>query len=230
MCPAGVLIRKGAEANLYREGSALVKDRISKGYREAALDYAIRKARTKAEAKLLSRAREAGVLVPRVLGSEEFSLSMDFVDGPRVKDALCRKNMKALCSAIGSSVARLHNAGIIHGDLTTSNMIIIDAKTAKATKAAGVGPHKSNEGKESPDGKAPRVCFIDFGLGFFSGKTEDKATDIHLMSEAFESTHCEIAEECFKAFLSAYSRSAEGAKETIGRLAQIEKRGRYVKR
>lgn len=222
------LIRKGAEANLYRDGSALVKDRIRKGYREASLDYAIRKARTKAEAKLLSRARDAGVLVPRVLGSEEFILSMDFVDGPRVKDMLSRKNFKALCTKIGESVARLHNAGIIHGDLTTSNMIVTDTmKTAKATKAAGAGPRN---GRESRDSKAPRVCFIDFGLGFFSDKTEDKATDIHLMSEAFESTHCEISEECFKAFLSAYSRSAEGAKETISRLAQIEKRGRYVKR
>ena len=92
----------------------------------------------------------------------------------------------------------LHNSAIIHGDLTTSNMIL---------------------NKE--------IYLIDFGLSFFSEKSEDKAVDLHLLKEALESKHYKIWEDAFKIVLEAYRKEAKRASETLKRLEQVEKRGRY---
>jgi len=92
----------------------------------------------------------------------------------------------------------LHNHLIIHGDLTTSNMIL---------------------NKE--------IYFIDFGLSFFSEKAEDKAVDLHLLKEGLESKHYRIWEECFRCALEAYRKEANKSSETLKRLEIVEKRGRY---
>lgn len=196
------LIRKGAEANIYKSGKVLIKDRIKKGYRVSQLDEFIRKRRTKKEAKLLQRASRAGVLVPKVLHEDKFILNIEFIEGERIKDVLNEKNYKEICKKIGESVAKLHKDEIIHGDLTTSNIIL----------------------------KSKDIYFIDFGLGFFSRKIEDKATDLHLLEEAFESTHFKIADKAFDIVLKEYKKNYEKPKEVLKRLEDIRKRGRYVKR
>lgn len=196
------LIRKGAEANLYRNNEILVKDRVKKGYRVFKLDEYIRKTRTKKEAKLLQAASRAGVLVPKVLHEEKFILEIEFIDGKRIKDILNEKNYKELCKEIGELIVNLHKNDIIHGDLTTSNMIL-----------------KNN-----------KIYFIDFGLGFSSKKIEDRATDLHLLEEAFESTHFKIAKKAFDIVLKEYKKNYDKSKEVLKRLEDIRKRGRYVKR
>ncbi len=196
------LIRKGAEANLYRDGDKLLKQRIAKGYRAPSLDERIRKSRTKSEAKLLQKARDAGVFAPKVLRTEKFDLTIDYIDGPRVKDELDKKNFKGICEKIGKAIGTMHSSDIIHGDLTTSNMILY-------------GGH---------------VYFIDFGLGFISPSVEDKAVDLHLISEALESTHHEIATEAFETVLNGYKKTYAKAKEVVKRMMVVESRGRYVKR
>ena len=122
---------------------------------------------------------------------------MSNIPGLLVKNIL-EKKYKKLSKEIGEKVAILHNKGIIHGDLTTSNMIF---------------------NKE--------ICFIDFGLSFFSHKTEDKAVDLHLLKQALESKHYKIWEKAFKLALESYKNKAKNSDEIIKRLQKVEKRGRY---
>lgn len=196
------LINIGAEARISLDNDYILKERISKGYREKELDLKIRKQRTKKEARLIQRAARTGIAVPKVLDSSDFSIKMEFIDGLRMKDILDTGNMKVLCAEIGKTIAKLHNDSIIHGDLTTSNMIYKDSK----------------------------VYFIDFGLGFISSKIEDKATDIHLLEEAIESTHYKIASSALLIVFDSYRRHCKDSAEIFERLKQIKLRGRYIKR
>lgn len=191
----------GAEAVLRKEGRLLVKDRIKKGYRIHQLDEKIRKARTKAESKLLREARRAGVLTPHIIDESGYNIKMEFIAGKKVKDILDKNNMAVICRAIGESVAKLHNRDIIHGDLTTSNMIL----------------------------KGDKLYIIDFGLGFFSSRPEDKATDLRLLKQALESTHFSLLPRAWQIILNAYRRHYP-SEEVIKVLQRIEKRGRYKER
>ena len=94
------------------------KDRASKGYRIAELDERLRRERTRAEARLLHKAKLAGVDCPVVLEVEEFRLTMGFIEGERPK-------MSALeAREAGKMLALLHSAGVIHGDFTPANLIL----------------------------------------------------------------------------------------------------------
>ena len=197
-----MIIAKGAEATISLKGKEIVKERVKKGYRIQQLDEPLRKKRNRTEAALLREARRAGIPVPQVFEESEFLVEMEFVDGIKVRDALNENNCKELAEKIAVSVAKLHDRDIIHGDLTTSNMIL----------------------------KGDTIFFIDFGLGFFSGKIEDKATDLYLLHEALESTHFSVQEKAWKAILHAYSEGFTGADKVIKTLAEIEKRGRYRER
>ena len=77
--------------------------------------------------------------------------------------------------------------------------------------------------------KENKIFFIDFGLSFFSDKTEDKAVDLHLLKKALESKHYKIFEECFKAALEGYKKS-DNYEAIIKRFQIVEKRGRYKER
>ncbi len=166
------LIAQGAEAKIYQSGDKIVKDRISKSYRIKQIDDRLRKTRTKAEAKLLSRASRAGLPVPKVLETGETKLEIELIDGLKLRDILTPEH----CKEIGRLLLKLHKEDLVHGDLTTSNMIL-------------------KEGK---------IYFIDFGLGQNSRKTEDKAVDIHLFKECLKSKHFEIWQKCWKEFLTGY--------------------------
>ena len=136
---------------------------------------------------------------PKLIKSDDRQeIIIEKTNGRLLKDVIESSDYKSLCGEIGSKIAILHNSSIIHGDLSTSNMIL---------------------DKE--------VYFIDFGLSFFSQKAEDKAVDLHLLKEALESKHCKIWEDCFKSAISAYKKSANSGNETLKRLEIVEKRGRY---
>lgn len=190
-------IARGAEAVLYKDGNNLIKNRIKKNYRIQEIDYELRFARTKKEAKLLEKSSKL-INAPKIIECKADKIIMEFIDGKLLRDLLNNidKNKRnLLCQKIGQIIKILHNNNIIHGDLTTSNMIL-----------------KDNE-----------IFFIDFGLGFASQKTEDKAVDMHLLKQALNSKHYEIAEECFNEILKAYNPG----KEFIERLEKVESRGRY---
>ncbi|HDJ96549.1 MAG TPA: Kae1-associated serine/threonine protein kinase [Candidatus Aenigmarchaeota archaeon] len=201
------LVARGAEAILYRKDGLLIKDRIKKSYRIKEIDLKLRKERTRLEARLLSTARRVGVLTPKIVGVDEknFRIVMEFIEGERVKEMLNRLDkpeVKKLCYEIGRCIGKLHSAGIIHGDLTTSNMIV-------------------KEGK---------LFFIDFGLGFLSKKIEDQGTDLHLLYQALKSTHFNLLETCWDFIKRGYKEEYKKAKDVFEKIKEIEGRGRYAKR
>lgn len=195
------VIAQGAEAVITRDGNEIVKERIRKSYRIKEIDEKLRKRRTRSEARLIRAARRAGASVPSVTGESEFTLRMEFIEGKKAKDVL-DADAEKLGGMIGEAAAKLHTFDIIHGDLTTSNMLL-------------------REGK---------LFLIDFGLGFESRRIEDKAIDLHLFHEALESTHFTAKERAWAAAIEAYSSRFSGAAKVIKALHEIEKRGRYRNR
>ena len=207
-----ILIKKGAEANLYLSDwhgrKAILKRRLPKKYRPTLLDHRIRFFRTAHEPQLLSEARKAGVLTPLIysVNVRQGLIVMQFVEGRQVKVLLnecASPERKSICRIIGRSVGKLHRRGIIHGDLTTSNMIM------------------SNDGK---------IFFLDFGLGERNSEVEAMGVDLHLMKRALESTHFQFADECFRYILRGYSDVVGStlAQEVREKMMEIRRRGRYV--
>jgi len=197
------LIAQGAEAKIILKDQIITKDRISKSYRIPELDKRIRKSRTKSEAKLLEKASKIiNSPVPLFQPTPGFTrIKMPFIDGEKLSDHLDTfplTKQKQICKQIGQDVAKIHDAEIIHGDLTTSNMVLKDNK----------------------------IFFIDFGLGYISHKFEDKAVDIHLFKQALEAKHFQNWETLFKEFEKAYKKSKD-SKVVFERLKAVEKRGRY---
>jgi len=121
------IIARGAEAILIKEGEFLIKDRIKKSYRIEELDKKLRKSRTKSEAKILNKVSEL-IKVPRVIETDDKEkIKMQFIKGKKLSEHLNSLNSNQtteVCKQIGQQIARLHDNNIIHGDLTTSNMIL----------------------------------------------------------------------------------------------------------
>ena len=199
------VIAKGAEANLYRDKDVVIKERIRKEYRIPEIDEALRSMRTKREAKLLSLARRAGVPTPVVLDvdTKRKSITMSYIAGEKVKymvDRLSREELQSLFREIGKLAAKLHRADIIHGDLTTSNMLLSQG----------------------------RVFFIDFGLGEVSKSLEAKGTDLLVFRKSVRSTHFNREREILEAFFSGYTAEYPEGRAVVEKMESIEKRGRYV--
>jgi Kae1-associated kinase Bud32 len=210
------IIAQGAEAIITLEKNLILKNRISKGYRIPELDTKIRKRRTKSEIKLLTKASKI-IKVPLPVETKDFDkIKMSYVDGKRLSEhlnTLPLKKQKTICKQIGTTIAKLHDAEIIHGDLTTSNMILARNQTPKGKKS---DPNKARSS----------VYFIDFGLGYISRKCEDKAVDLHLLKQALEAKHFQNWEILIKEVFSGYKRSKDSG-IVFERLKVVEKRGRY---
>ena len=206
------LFKKGAEASLYVTNwhgrKAVVKIRIPKKYRPDALDNHIRSYRTVHEPQLMHEAKAAGVSTPLIyiINIAKASITMEFVEGQQVKQLLnkvSQSKRQELCVKIGEFIGKLHRQGLIHGDLTTSNMIL------------------------NPEGK---IFFVDFGLGEKNRELEAEGVDLHLMKRALQSTHYQFWEECFKNVVCGYSLvlGSEAAEKVYEKIKEIERRGRYV--
>jgi len=206
------LIKKGAEARLYlaewHGRKVIVKMRFPKKYRPLELDEQIRVYRTAHESQLIHEAKLAGVPTPTIflVDISNAAITMEFIEGNQVKqllDKISTEERKKLCIKLGELIGKLHGQGVIHGDLTTSNMIL------------------------NADDK---VFLVDFGLGEKSIELEAKGVDLHLMRRALQSTHYKFAEECFQNVIDGYSkvRGAEETTKVLEKIKQIERRGRYV--
>ena len=191
------VIGRGAEAELTITDGRVRKERIAKGYRHPEIDERLRKERTENEARLLEKAERAGVRVPEVLLIEDYALEMELVDGEKFRDVF--ENEEEKLKEFGKDIGRLHSRNIIHGDLTTSNVIL----------------------------KEGSLYFIDFGLGFFSDRTEDRATDLRLLSQVLDASHHTVSEEAFERILEGYSEIFERSEEVVKRLEEMEGRTRY---
>ncbi len=119
------LIAQGAEARLFLEGKSILKERFPKSYRIKEIDNKLRGSRTRREGKVLDKLNALGFPAPKLLKNDEKeNLLIEKIKGKLVKDVLEKSDYKKLCAEIGKKVAMLHNNSIIHGDLTTSNMIL----------------------------------------------------------------------------------------------------------
>lgn len=210
MVPIEVLV-VGAEAVLVRDvwyGFEVVrKKRLRKEYRHRVLDERIRRRRTVLEAKLMSACKRAGIPVPTVLcvDEEEGEIVMDWISGEKLRDVMHQmdeREVARIFERVGEEVGLMHKAGVIHGDLTTSNMILVGEK----------------------------VYILDFGLGYFGGDLESRAVDLHLLIKAIESTHPRYAHIASEALMRGYSRilGEDEAERVFERIREIKMRGRYV--
>lgn len=199
-----VLLEQGAEGKVltgtFSGLPALAKVRFSKKYRHPKIDADIRNERTRAEVRSLVRCQQIpGVSVPALyfVDSEESVIVMEYLTGTvRCRDyieELLESNseeiLNSLMREIGSLIAKIHRCNIIHGDLTTSNILV-----------------KKVAGETFPF----RLYLIDFGLGYAEGsKAEDKGVDLYVLERALLSTHPKI-EDNFSILLEGYKNEFMG--------------------
>jgi TP53 regulating kinase-like protein len=235
-----VLITQGAEGRLYKTTYLLpsipcaLKYRPPKPYRHPILDARLTRARILAEARVLVRCRRDGVPVPAVYAVDEAAgwLMMEWVDGVPVrvgvnswlgerirlaegeeeKEKEDQQPLVDIMKRIGAVVGKLHRTGIVHGDLTTSNMML--------------------RPKAGDDGKSERerllegdIVLIDFGLATQSAAEEDRAVDLYVLERAFGSTHPR-AESYFDEVLSGYRDEFKQAPQVLRKLEEVRMRGR----
>ncbi|KAF2126929.1 kinase-like protein, partial [Dothidotthia symphoricarpi CBS 119687] len=230
-------ITQGAEALVYKTTfltphiPVVVKYRPPKPYRHPTLDRRLTKQRLLAEARSLVRVKKEGVNVPGVLGADPEAgwLVLEFVEGKTVRKVLDgwaeehakedgggeesngsgKEEMLDLMRRVGREVGKLHNLGVCHGDLTTSNIML-------RTPSPPSTP---------PPRPAGHIYLIDFGLTTSTIADEDRAVDLYVLERAFAATH-PAAEPLFQEVLSAYGGSYKGAKAVLRRLADVRLRGR----
>jgi TP53 regulating kinase-like protein len=188
--------------------TAVYKVRRPLLYRLDALDRIIRRQRTVHEAEMLHSAKAAGVAAPFVyfVSQPEATLVMEFIEGDRLKDLAGtrgRTDVVHLFEQLGVGVAKLHAAGLMHGDVTTANVI-----------------------KRGDD-----LVFIDFGLSIHSTRLEDRAVDLRLIKETITGAHSSVAGPAMDALLRGYGKVAgeRSLKAVVRQLRQIERRGRYAR-
>ncbi len=211
------LIHKGAEASLFYGHwfgkEVIFKLRIPKNYRIEQLDKKIRVSRTLSEARALIKVKNYGVNVPQVyeIDTENSTIVMKYIKGKKLKEfmnSLEDDKKQQIFHEIGIYIAILHKNGHIHGDLTTSNIIITPIQ---------------------------EIFIIDFGLHNYSDSIEDKSVDLHLFKRVLLSSHGTDYKICFDAFLDGY-RTEYGkakvnvSKEIIRNMTTIETRGRYIRK
>lgn len=194
------LIAQGAEARIFEEDAIIIKERTPKGYRHPAIDTLLRESRTRREAKILTALKKIGFPSPNILtmNDKKGVLTMEHINGEKLSNQVSHDPI-GFGSKIGMLLGKLHAADIVHGDPTTSNMIVNDEK---------------------------EIILIDFGLSQFSKKIEDKAVDLHLLDRAIQSNHHDIHEAVITAAFDSYTTLYHSSTQVLERLEEVRKRGR----
>jgi len=204
----------GAEAILQRDNwleyQVLRKIRIPKTYRIEQIDNNLRRSRTISESKLLVASRDAGVKTPFIfdIDLETATITMEYIEGQLVKDLLnssgnFEEKIYSI-SLMGRNVGKLHSKDIIHGDLTTSNMIKIKGKN--------------------------QIAFIDFGVGYISDRIEDFGIDMYLLERAFQNTHPDLLDKAWSFVMKGYKITSPHSQSIESKIQEITSRGRYSDR
>lgn len=204
---------RGAESKLFIVEwlgiPAIAKKRLPKEYRIPELDFYFRRQRTIYESRLISRAKTAGVKTPFIyeIDITNTTIIMELMEGEILKTSLPRlsaEKQKVICEKIGFFIGLLHRNGIVHGDLTTSNIILFP---------------------ENND-----LVFVDFGLGYITDRLEDFGIDIYLLERAFISTHVEIYENLWREVIKGYKKTSPYGNVIEEKITDISSRGRYSDR
>ena len=208
----GRLLYKGAEADVvlgdWQGLEAVFKVRKPLTYRLQVLDEAIRRHRTVHEAEMIHLAKKAGVASPFLynVDIQSSTLAMQFVRGERVKDmvaSLSSSELDRMFFEFGQNVAKLHRFGIMHGDLTTANVV----------RSGG------------------RLVFVDFGLSVRTTRLEDHAVDLRLIKETLVGAHPDVSARALDALNRGYASVVGPARSraVLKQLQNIERRGRYAR-
>lgn len=124
-------------------------------------------------------------------------------------DNVTEHQLQVLGMAVGRAVGEMHNVDVIHGDLTTSNLLI-------NPQDIGTEDNLSNH----------IVTLIDFGLAQVSKMTEDRAVDLYVLERAFLSTHSKYSEVLMESVLDGYKEVNNNAKEVLIKYEEVRMRGR----
>ncbi|XP_077247896.1 protein kinase superfamily protein isoform X2 [Tasmannia lanceolata] len=209
----GVLLKQGAEARVFESTflgrRSIVKERFSKKYRHPSLDSKLTLKRLNAEARCMTKARKLGVSTPALYAMDPVlhTLTLEYVEGPAVKEILLvfgehgviEEQMDDVATQIGNAIGKLHDGGLVHGDLTTSNMLLQNGTN--------------------------QLVLIDFGLSYTSTLPEDKAVDLYVLERALLSMHSSCG-NVMDRILAAYRKSSKQWSATFNKLAQVRQRGR----
>lgn len=213
------LLFQGAESKIYTEEylgkRMLVKERFEKKYRNTELDTNLTKERIKAECRNLVRSKEAGVKTPTLyfVDLNKRLIYMEyFQESITVKE--CIQNLQRnvsdnnhildLATVIGEAIAKLHASNIVHGDLTTSNLLLIN----KTETSLG------------------ELVMIDFGLSSSDASAEDKGVDLYVLQRALSSTHANT-DDLFDNILKSYCKTyGKNGNSVISKYEEVAARGR----
>ena len=132
----------------------------------------------------------------------------DLPECATMREAICRLSaaegascapLLALAARLGRLLATLHAAGLVHGDLTTSNLLVDDA--------------------------LENITVIDFGLSVADGGAEELAVDLYVLERAVLSTHPRSAPFTERLY-RAYEQTWGGGRAVLDKLDQVRMRGR----
>ena len=203
------ILAKGAESDIFDESylnrNAILKKRVSKSYRISEIDNQIRYSRTKSEAKILSDVKDTGVRTPVLydIDLDNKEILMEKINGDMVKDiipTLDDSELESLSYNIGYNIALIHSKNIIHGDITSSNILLDDGN----------------------------LVFIDFGLSYYSDLLEDKSVDLLVFKKSLKSLNSDIADKIFNFMLKGYESVDNDIDLIKSNIRDIESRGRYT--
>ncbi|KAI4470396.1 o-sialoglycoprotein endopeptidase [Holotrichia oblita] len=214
------LIKQGAESKLF-QGSylgvpTLVKDRFKKKYRHPTLDDTLMKERIKAEVRAILKCKTVGIRTPTLylVDLNRRSIFMEYFPySVTAKEFIFNANeslIEVLSHCIGKLLGKMHANNIIHGDLTTSNILISNKQKIDIF-------YESFQNLE--------LILIDFGLSHTDSTIEDKAVDLYVLERAILSTHT-TTYNIFTGILNAYKIENKNYKEVFNKLEEVQARGR----
>jgi TP53 regulating kinase-like protein len=211
---------------------AVAKERFAKSYRHAILDERLTKLRCRAEARILEKClKKGGMDVPVVYQIQGPVLYLEFIEGVTVRDYLLtlhtdnsnssnsdsnheKELAEHMARNIGTTVGKLHSLGVVHGDLTTSNMML-------RSEAVDISVTTGDT----------NLTLIDFGLGKNTESAEERAVDLYVLERALLSTHPTLPDTFWEVVMQAYEKAASAKADnkcqaTLTRLEQVRQRGR----
>lgn len=212
------MIKQGAEARVYRGTflgrSVIIKERFPKLYRHPEVDEKLTRRRTTQEVRSILRCRRAGINAPVVYFVDYTTHCIfleDIIHSVSVRDHIASaqaseqnpQHLQTLADKIGEILAQMHDEDVIHGDLTTSNMLLVSGAEDQNIK----------------------LVLIDFGLSYISALPEDKGVDLYVLEKAFLSTHPKT-ETLFERLLKSYTASSKKSSAVIKKLDEVRLRGR----
>jgi TP53 regulating kinase-like protein len=204
------MLARGAESIIFKieqwGQSYVLKWRQSKSYLLNEIDTQLRRARINRECKMLTFSRTLGVPTPAVYSVDlhNHTILMDFIDGTQFKQLAGQvptPELISMCHEFGQLIALLHSGNVVHGDPTTSNVIV------------------DNDAK---------LWLVDFGLSEMNATLETKGVDLHLIHRALETTHWDLQETMLESTLEGYINvQGDSAEPVLSRMKEIRERGRY---